>query len=106
VGQGSGGSPVESSNWDVQTQSPDAVSALKGLRLGDMVLLRDILSAWGRGYYEGAATVGVVSCGASSRLGQGIGVSVLMTSREEGLKARVDPGANLVNYLGLGGGCK
>jgi hypothetical protein len=106
VGQGSGGSPVESSNWDVQTQSPDAVSALGGLRLGDIVLLRDILSAWGRGYYEGAATVGVVSCGASNRMGQGIGVSVLMTSREEALKARIDPEANLVNYLDLGGGRK
>ena len=106
VGQGSGGSPVESSNWDVQTQSPDAVTALKGLRLGDIVLLRDILSAWGRGYYEGAATVGVVSCGASSRMGQGIGVSVLMTSRDEELRPRIDPGVNLVNYLDLGGGQK
>ena len=50
--------------------------------------------------------MGVVSCGASSRMGQGIGVSVLMTSRDEELRAWIDPGANLVNYLDLGGGQK
>lgn len=103
IGQGSGGSPVEASNWDVQTQSPDAISYLDDLRLGDIVILEDILSAWGRGYFEGAATVGVVSCGASKTMGQGIGVTVLLTGKEGELMAKVDPGANLKEYLRLGG---
>jgi len=104
VGQGSGGSPAESRNWDVQTQSPDAVEDLKDLRLGDMVLLEDILTAWGRGYYEGAVTVGVVACGASSAMGQGIGVTVLLTGKEGELQPKLDKEANLVKILGLGGG--
>lgn len=103
VGQGSGGSPVESSNWDVMTQSPDAVEYLKNLRLGDIVCLNHILSAWGRGYYEGANTIGVVSCGSSSRLGQGVGVTVLMTCKEGEILPRLDPDANLSSYFNLGG---
>ena len=104
VGQGSGGSPAERSNWDIQTQSPDAVEFLKDMRLGDLVLLKDILTAWGRGYYEGAATVGVVACGASETMGQGIGVTVLMTCKEGEIEVRIDPDANLSRYLDIGGG--
>jgi len=101
VGQGSGGSPSESSNWDIQTQSPDAIKSLKDMKLGDIVLLKDILSAWGRGYYEGAASVGVVSCGSSNSMGQGIGVTVLLTGKEGELVSKIDPEANIGKYLGL-----
>ena len=104
VGQGSGGSPAENRNWDIQTQSPDAIEYLKDLRLGDIVLLEDILTAWGRGYYEGAVTVGVVACGASRSMGQGIGVTVLLTGKEGELQPKLDPEANLVKILRLGGG--
>ncbi|MCW4049458.1 MAG: DUF4438 domain-containing protein [Candidatus Bathyarchaeota archaeon] len=103
VGQGSGGSPAESRNWDVMTQSPDAVEFLRDLKLGDVVCLKDILTAWGRGYYEGACTVGVVSCGASNKMGQGIGVTTIMTSEHGEIKPVIDPEANIAKYLGLGG---
>ncbi len=85
------------------TQSPDAVEALKDLRLGDIVCLKDILTAWGRGYYEGAYTVGVVSCGASGRMGQGIGVTTIMTCKEGEIEPALNPEANIADYLGLGG---
>ncbi len=101
VGQGHGGSPPEASNWDIQSQSPDAVEHAKDLRFGDMVLLRDILSAWGRGYYEGAVTVGVVSCGPSKSLGQGVGVCTLLTCKEGEIVPKLDPKANLKEILEL-----
>ena len=104
VGQGSGGAPAESSNWDVMTQSPDAVEFLKELRLGDIVCLRDILTAWGRGYYEGACTIGVVSCGASVRMGQGLGVTTILTCREGEAVHVLKRRANIAEYLKLGGG--
>jgi hypothetical protein len=104
VGQGAGGSPTEASNWDIQTQSPDAVEYVKGLRFGDLVMLKDILSAWGRGYYEGAVTVGIVSCGPSSSLGQGIGIASLLTCKEGEIEAKIDGEANLKNLIKLGGG--
>lgn len=104
VGQGHGGSPAEANNWEIQTQSPDAISHVGGLRFGDIVMLEDILSAWGRGYFEDAVTVGVVSCGPSDSLGQGIGVTTLLTCKEGEIVAKVDPEANLKNLLGLRGG--
>ncbi len=104
VGMGSGGAPAEASSWNVMTQSPDAVEYLAGVRIGDLVALKDILSAWGRGYYEGAVTVGVVSTGASRKLGHGFNVTTLMTCRTGQLEPVLDPEANISRLLGLGGG--
>ena len=103
VGMGSGGAPVEASCWNVMNQSPDALEHLKGVNIGDIVALKDILSAWGRGYYENAYTIGVVSTGASGKLGQGISVTTLMTCKEREIEPILDPGANIGKYFKLGG---
>lgn len=103
VGMGSGGAPVEANCWNVMTQSPDALEHLKDVKLGDVVALQDILSSWGRGYYENAYTIGVVSTGASGKLGQGIGVTTLMTCREEEIEPIINPDANIGKYFKLGG---
>jgi hypothetical protein len=104
VGQGSGGSPSESNNWDIQTQSPDAIELIKDLRLGDVVMLKDILSSWGRGYYEGASTIGIVSCGSSNAMGQGVGVTVLLTCKDGEIVPKIVSEANIGKYLELKGG--
>jgi len=62
------------------------------------------LTAWGRGYYEGAYTIGVVSCGASVRMGQGLGVTTILTCSEGEAVPVVKRGANIAEYLKLGGG--
>lgn len=103
VGQGHGGSPSEASSWNVMTQDPEAVRELKDLRLGDVVALKDTLSAWGRGYYEGAYTVGVVSSGASSQLGHGINVTTMLTCKGGEVEPKVAKGTNIVKLLKLGG---
>lgn len=103
VGMGSGGAPVESSSWNVMTQSPDALNHLKNVKLGDIVALKDILSAWGRGYYEEAYTIGVVSTGSSSKLGQGIGVTTIMTCKQGEITPLIEPDANIGNYFQIGG---
>jgi hypothetical protein len=103
VGQGSGGAPVEASSWNVMTQSPDALDYLKDVKIGDIVALKDTLSAWGRGYYENAYTIGVVSTGASGKLGQGICVTTLMTCKEGEIEPIIDPRANICKYFKLGG---
>lgn len=103
VGQGSGGAPVEASCWNVMTQDPQALEDLKDVKIGDIVALKDILSAWGRGYYENAYTIGVVSTGASGKLGQGIGVTTLLTCKESEIEPIIKKDANIGNYLKLGG---
>jgi hypothetical protein len=103
MGQGSGGSPVEISGFEVQTSCPSDVEelGLKKLRLGDIVACRDILTAWGRGYYKGAVTIGVVSYGSSDLAGHGIGVTSILTSKKAKIKPELNPKANIGYYLGL-----
>ena len=101
VGQGAGGSPPQSSNWDIQTQSPDAVEFCKDLKFGDIVLLEDTLSYYGRGYYHGAVTVGVVITGPSRHMGHGIGVTTLLSCKKGEIVPKLDPDLNLKNILEL-----
>jgi hypothetical protein len=103
VGMGSGGAPVEASCWNIMTQSPDALDYLKDIKIGDVVALKDILSTWGRGYYENAYTIGVVSSGASGKLGQGIGVTTLMTCKMSIIEPIPKPEANISNYFNIRG---
>lgn len=102
VGQGAGGSSL-SGNWHIQTCFPPDIKAygLDELRFGDLVLLKDVQTDYGKGYYRGGATVGVVCSGPSDVSGLGIGVTPILSTRFGKLAARIDPAANIGKYLGL-----
>ena len=76
VGQGAGGGALFG-NWHIQTCFPPDIKkyGLDELRFGDLVLLKDTQTDYGRGYYKGGATVGVVCGGPSDISGLGIGVT-------------------------------
>lgn len=100
------GTGAHSSHIGIQTcYSPDVTAyGLDELRFGDVVLLRNILSDWGRHYYRGATTVGVVVSGPSDVSGRGIGVITILSSKDGKLEPKIDPNANIGNYLGIIGG--
>ena len=102
IGQGAGGSAV-SGNWHIQTCYPPDIKkyGLDQLRFGDIVFLKDIQTDYGKGYYRGGATIGVVCTGPSDFSGLGIGVTPILSTRFGKLKARIDPTANIGKYLGL-----
>ena len=102
VGQGAGGGSL-SGNWHIQTCYPPDIKkyGLDDLRFGDLVLLEDTQTDYGRGYYKGGATVGVVSSGPSDQSGLGIGVTAILSTRFGKLAGRLDPEANVGKYLGL-----
>ncbi len=102
VGAGSGGSSL-SGNWHIQTcYSPDIKEyGLDKLRFGDIVFLRDIQTDYGKGYYRGGATVGIVCSGPSDISGLGIGVTPVLSTKADRLTARIDPSANIGKYLGI-----
>ncbi len=102
AGQGSGGGSL-SGNWHVQTCYPPDIKkyGLDELRFGDLVLLKDIQTDYGKGYFRGGATVGVVCSGPSDISGLGIGVTPILSTRFGKLKARLDPTSNIGKYLGL-----
>lgn len=103
VGQGSGGGALYG-NWHIQTCYPPDIKTygLDRLRFGDLVLLEDTQTDYGRGYYMGGATVGVVCSGPSDVSGLGIGVTAILSTRFGKLVPRIDPEANIGKSLGLG----
>ena len=102
VGQGAGGGAL-SGNWHIQTCYPPDIKTygLDGLRFGDLVLLQDTQTDYGRGYYKGGATIGVVCAGPSDVSGLGIGVTAVLSTRFGKIAGRIDPEANIGKYLGL-----
>lgn len=102
IGQGAGGSSL-SGNWHIQTCYPPDIKAygLDELRFGDLVLLKDTETDYGKGFYKGGATVGIVCSGPSDISGLGIGVTPILSTRFGKLTARIDPTANLGKYIGL-----
>ncbi len=102
IGQGSGGGSL-TGNWHIQTCYPPDIEkyGLDALRYGDLVLLKDIQTDYGKGYYKGGATVGVVCAGPSDISGLGIGVTPILSTRFGKLVARIDESANIGKYLGI-----
>jgi hypothetical protein len=71
------------------------------MRLGDVVALIDQYCGYGRGYYKGGITIGVVVHGASDISGHGPGVNPIMTSLKGDILTTVLEDANIAHYLGI-----
>lgn len=103
MGMGVGGSSAESGNWCIQSNPPQLVEkyGYGDLRIGDIVACRDVLMDYGKGYYRGAVTVGVVTSGASDVAGHGPGVMAIASSKTGKIKPVHTPDANIAKYLEL-----
>src|SRR5262249_54683454 len=93
----------ESDAIQIQTEDETALreAGLDGLRLGDIVALRDFDTRWGPGYLSGALTRGVVADGDGPRAGQGPGVTPLITAAAGRLKPELRSERNLAELLRL-----
>jgi hypothetical protein len=102
MGQGAGMGSL-TGIWHIQTCYPPDIKkyGLDELRFGDLVLLQDVQTDYGKGYYKGGATVGVVSSGPSDMSGLGIGVTPVLSTRFGKLVPRIDAGSNIGRYLGI-----
>jgi len=78
------------------------VDGLEGLRLGDLVAVSDWDATYYTGYRSGALTIGVVACGDSPLLGNGPGMTLLLSAPAGFLDAELDPDANIAGLLELG----
>jgi hypothetical protein len=102
IGQGGGGGSLYG-NWHIQTCYPPDIEkyGLAELRFGDLVLLKDTQTDYGRGYYKGGATIGIVCGGPSDISGLGVGVTPVLSTRFGKITGRIDASANIGRYLGL-----
>lgn len=102
LGAGAGGSSLFG-HWHIQTCFPPDIEkyGLRDLRFGDLVLLKDAQTDYGKGYFKGASTIGIVASGPSDMSGLGIAVTPILSSRTDKLTGRIDPSANIGKYLGI-----
>jgi Domain of unknown function (DUF4438) len=79
----------------------DADGALDGLRIGDLVAVRDWDAGYYTGYHEDRVTVGVVSTGDSPVLGNGAATTILLSGPAAAFDLVLDGHANLADLLNL-----
>jgi hypothetical protein len=103
MGSGLGRDHVFTGDYDIQLFDPEVNEryGLETLRFGDIVAILDADHSFGRTYFGGAVSIGVVTHGRSDSAGHGPGVTTLFTSREGHIEPFLDPHANLKTLLGI-----
>ena len=104
MGSGLGADTCYRGDYDIQLFDEKTVKehGLSDLRLGDLVAILDTEHAYGRVYKTGAVSIGIVVHSDCVISGHGPGVTTLFTSASSrALRHRVEPKANLADFLGL-----
>ncbi len=103
MGSGMGSATAHRGDYDIMTADVQAYSkyGLDKLRFGDIVLLQDCDTTFGRGYLEGAATIGVIVHSDCLLAGHGPGVTTLLTCKTPKIRGIQDSKANIGGYLGI-----
>jgi len=104
MGSGLGHGDPGTGDYDITTQDPKAVKryGLDRLRFGDFVAILDADNTYGRHYYEGAITIGIVSHSDSFLSGHGPGVSTIFSARSAAIRPKISENANLAQILKIG----
>jgi hypothetical protein len=104
MGSGIGHADPGTGDYDITTQDPKIVKryGLDRLRFGDFVAILDADNTYGRHYFEGAVTIGVVAHSDSFLSGHGPGVCTLLSSKTGALRPKLSKKANLADVLKIG----
>lgn len=103
MGSGIGAGSAYSGDYDIMTADADELErrGLTDLRYGDIVLLENCDTSFGRGYLTGAVTIGVVVHSNCIIIGHGPGVTTLLTAKTPVIEGILTKDANIANYLGV-----
>lgn len=103
MGSGIGSASAHRGDYDIMTADPKAYKqfGLDKLRFGDLVLLEHCDTTYGRGYLEGAVTVGVVVHSDCLLAGHGPGVTTLFTCKTPLIRGIKSDTANIGYWLGI-----
>lgn len=104
MGSGIGHPDPGTGDYDITTQDPKAVKkyGLERLRFGDFVAILDADNTYGRHYFEGAITIGVVTHSDSYLSGHGPGICTLFSSKTGQIAPKISADANLARILKIG----
>lgn len=103
MGSGLGRDNVFRGDYDITLFDPKIVEeyGLDDLRFGDFVAILDADATYGRHYYTGAVSIGIIAHSDSYISGHGPGVTGLLTSRTGEILPVNDDGANIATVLRL-----
>lgn len=103
MGSGIGSKHSFSGDYDIQVADREIVQkyGLQNLRLGDLIAIRDADCRYGRAFHSGAMSVGVVVHGSCLTSGHGPGVTIIMTTLEKLIVPKIEPSANIADYLSI-----
>ena len=103
MGSGLGRNNVYRGDYDINLFDRRVVAeyGLDELRFGDFVAILDADSTFGRHYFTGAVSVGIIVHGDSCVAGHGPGLTGLLTSRSGQIEPILDAKANIADLLGL-----
>lgn len=103
MGSGLGSATAHRGDYDIMTADPKAYKefGLDKLCFGDLVLLQDCDTTYGRGYLEGAVTVGVVVHSDCLLAGHGPGITTLFSCKTPKIKGIKRDKANIGYWLGI-----
>lgn len=103
MGSGIGSASSYSGDYDIMTADIEEIKSLglDKLRFGDIVLLQDCDNSYGRGYFKGAVSVGIIIHSDCIKMGHGPGVTTIMTCKEGLIEGVIDGNANITQYLGI-----
>jgi hypothetical protein len=104
MGSGLGSRHSYSGDYDIQLGEKETIRkfGLQNLRIGDVVAINDADCRYGRSIRSGATSIGVIVHGACITSGHGPGVTVLMTTVKKLIVPKLEEGANISIYLGIG----
>lgn len=102
MGSGIGSTFAQNGDYDLVTSDRAEIAerGLDKLRFGDFVLLEDCDNTFGMGgYLKGSVSIGLVIHSDCIKAGHGPGITILMSCKEPLIVGRIDPNANLKNYM-------
>ncbi|MGQ9632096.1 MAG: DUF4438 domain-containing protein [bacterium] len=104
MGSGLGASDCYRGDYDIQLFDKKVVEeyGLEDIRFGDFVAILDTDHSFGRVYITGAVSIGIVVHSNCVIAGHGPGVTTLLASREGKIEVKINPKANIANYLKIG----
>ncbi len=97
MGSGLGAFQVQSGDYDITLFDKETVDrlGLEDIRFGDIIAIMDTDHSFGRIFYQGAVTIGVVTHSDCVLAGHGPGVTTIFTSKSGSLEPYINPKANL-----------
>jgi hypothetical protein len=103
MGSGMGAASAYTGDYDIMTADRAEIArrGLDKLRYGDIVLLEDSDTSYGRGFLAGAVTIGVIVHSDCIKMGHGPGVTTILTAKTPIIEGFPDSQANLRHYLRL-----